>query len=219
MKKPVYLFSTSSHPDVVSINSLDIRFLKPKIDFSKYDYFILTSKQAVLALEQYDKCEYITKKALCISKQTAKSYESIGGEVLELGSGYGDTLHATINNYPQSTKWLYLRAKVVASDFVYKCKKEGINIDEKVVYESLCSKEILNTSVEHTSILIFTSPSSVKCYMQNNIFTSENEVIVIGKTTAKALPKDVIYHISNEPTIESCLEIVNKSLKNHSFVI
>jgi len=209
MKKPVYLFSTSSHPDAISINSLDIQLLKPTINFSKYDYLILTSKQAVLALKQYDKSDYINKKALCISQQTAKSYEKIGGKVLELGSGYGDTLSYTIKKYPQTTKWLYLRAKIVASNFVHESKEEGIDIDEIIVYESVCSQAILNAPIKNGSILIFTSPSSIKCYMKSHTFTSEDEVIVIGKTTANALPKDVLYHISYEPTIESCFELLN----------
>ena len=90
MTKNVYLFSTSSHPNVISVNSLDITFLKPEIDFSKYDYFIITSKQACRALELYD--EKILKPALCISKATAEAYENLGGKVLALGLGYGDNL-------------------------------------------------------------------------------------------------------------------------------
>jgi len=204
--RPIYLFSISSHPDAISINSLDITFFKPDIDFSKYDYFIITSKQASKALQQYDKECYIDIPALCISKQSAKSYESLGGKVLEIGRGYGDTLQEKIKHYPKEMKWLYLRAKVVASDFVQKCKKDAYNIDEVVVYESRCSKKILNTQVEDEAVLIFTSPSSVKCFLQNNVIKTTHKVIVIGTTTAKALPKSISYTLAKEPTIQSCFE-------------
>lgn len=206
MPKPIYLFSTSSHPDAISINSLSINLLKPEIDFSKYDYLIITSKQSSEALKQYIKEEYVNVPALCVSTQSATFFESIGGTVLDLGKGYGDNLIDNIKGYSKDTKWLYLRAKVVASDFVDVCKKDGYNIDEQIVYESDCSKDILDVRVEDNSILIFTSPSSLNCFLQTHTLDEGHKVIVIGKTTAKALPKDVQYYISQDTTIESCIK-------------
>ncbi len=207
MAKPIYLFSISSHPDAKSINSLDIKFLKPKIDFSKYDYLIITSKQASEALKQYDKNEYIHMPSICVSKKSAEAYESLGGEVLACGNGYGNDLSAVIKQFPYTKRWLYLRAKVVASDFISTCQEEGYNIDEIVVYESECSNDIRHVEVEDDSILIFTSPSSLNCFLENHTFTPSNKVIVIGKTTALAVPDGVKYSISPETTIESCMEI------------
>ena len=90
MSNPIYLFSISSYPNVVSVNSLQIKFLKPQIDFSKYDYLIITSKQASKALKQYKKSEYVEKPALCVSVASAQSYEDLGAKVLDIGGGYGD---------------------------------------------------------------------------------------------------------------------------------
>jgi len=171
---------------------------------------IITSKQTSKALTQYDKKEYINLPALCISKQSAKSYEALGGTVLAIGEGYGDTLVDKIKSFDKTKKWLYLRAKVVASNFVEVCKNEGYNIDEAIVYESQCSQEILNTKVEEDAVLIFTSPSSVECFLRNSEIGVKNRVIVIGKTTAKALPKNVQYTISDEKTIDGCFKILNK---------
>ena len=209
MGKKIYLFSISSHPEAIHINSLDIKFLKPKIDFLNYDYLIITSKQASEALKQYDKSLFIDKKALAISIQSAKSFEQLGGEILDIGAGYGDTLIDKIKNYPKSTKWLYLRAKVVASDFVNICKNDGYNIDEAIVYESDCSKDILNSKVEDDAVLIFTSPSSIKCFLKNHTFKNTHKIIVIGKSRAKVLPKGVKYTISSKTTIDSCIEMVH----------
>jgi uroporphyrinogen-III synthase len=207
MPKQIYLFSISSHPSAISINSLDIKLLKPSIDFSKYDYLVITSKQASKALSKYDKKEYINKPALCVSTQSAKSYIELGGSVLDTGSGYGDNLVDKITSYSKDTKWLYLRAKVVASNFVEICRKDGYSIDEVIVYESSCSQDIKNAAVKDDGILIFTSPSSVDCYLKNHDIMSSNIVIVIGKTTAKALPKNIKYILSKKTTIESCIEI------------
>ena len=210
--KPIYLFSISSHSDALHVNSLDIVFFKPEIDFSKYDYLIITSKQASKALQQYDQIEYINKPALCISKQSAKSFEDLGGKVLAVGGGYGDNLIKKINSFEKEKKWLYLRAKVVASDFVLTCKEDGHFIDEVVVYESDCAKVIQEVKVEEDAILIFTSPSSVKCFLKNHSLLDTQQIIVIGKTTAKAIPKNCSYILSDDTTIESCMQIA-RSLK------
>jgi len=205
MYKNIYLFSISSHPDTISINSLSIKFLKPEINFTKYDYLIITSKQTSKALQQYEKSKYIFKPALAVSTQSALSFEKLGGKVLDVGSGYGDNLISKIKEFPKTTKWLYLRAKVVASDFVAQCKEDGYNIDETIVYESDCSQAILDVEVENDSILIFTSPSSLHCFLKTHEIKENYKIIVIGKTTATALPKGVNCIVSKETNIESCL--------------
>lgn len=204
--KSIYLFSTSSHPKTKNINSLDIKFLKPSIDFSKYDYFIITSKQAVNALKQYNKSEYTNIPALCISEKTAEAYEQIGGKVLACAKGYGDDLPKIIKKYSHAKRWLYIRAKIVASDFVSTCINDGYNIDAEVVYESECSKEIKEVKVEDDAVLIFTSPSSIKCFLNNHTISSHANLVVIGKTTANALPKNVKYHLCKEKSIQSCID-------------
>lgn len=205
--RPIYLFSLSSHPNALHVNSLAITLFQPDIDFSKYDYLIITSKQAVKALRQYNKSDYITKPALCISKQSAKSFEELGGSVLAVGRGYGENLAESIKRYPRDTKWLYLRAKVIASDFATLCREDGYNIDEKTVYASACSQEILHVTVEKNAILIFTSPSSVRCFLKNHKLLDSQKIIVIGKTTAQALPKECKYTLADETTLESCMQI------------
>ena len=203
-----YLFSISSHKDAISVNSLSIKLLKPKINFDDYDYLIITSKQASKVLEQYDKDSYISKKALCVSKQSALSYEKLGGDILDIGAGYGDNLVDKIKQFPKTTSWLYLRAKIIASDFIAICNADGYNIDEIIVYESDCSQDILECEVEDDANLIFTSPSSVKCFLKNKTIKPTHKVIVIGKTTAKALPNGVNFIISDETTIKSCMESI-----------
>ncbi len=209
-KLPIYLFSVSSHPDAVHINSLSVTFFKSDINFNDVDYLILTSKQAVKALQQYPKENYIDKKALCISKATAAAYEGIGGKVLQTGKGYGDTLYEAIKHYPKKIKWLYLRAEKVASDFAEKLREDGYKITEAVVYKTECSKDILEARVPSEAILIFTSPSSVKCYLQSHVFSPSQKVIVIGSTTAKALPENIKSIISPATTVESCMQIAKK---------
>jgi len=207
MSKQIYLFATSKHPDAISAQSLQVRFLKPQIDFSKYDYLIITSKQTIKALKQYNTQEFINLPALCVSKKTADSYKDFGGEILDFGDGYGDNLVSHIEKKPKDTKWLYLRAQSIASDFVARCKAEAYSIDEKILYVSECAKEALDIEVKKGSILIFTSPSSVECFLKTHTIDLDAKIIVIGTTTAKALPRGVNYKISQNTSIESCMKL------------
>ncbi len=207
MSKKIYLFATSKSKYAINVKSLDVRYLKPDIDFAKYDYLIITSKQTVKALEQYEKKDFIEIPALCVSAKTANLYDEFGGKILAIGDGYGDNLIKNIKEYPKETKWLYLRAELIASDFVQKSRDDGYAIDEEVLYVSECSKEILDIRVSDDSTLIFTSPSSIECFLKNNTINPNAKIIVIGKTTANYLPNGIEYIISQNTSIESCVEL------------
>ena len=99
MTKKIYLFATSKSKHAINIKSLDVRFLKPDINFSRYDYLIITSKQTVKALEQYDKKDFIDIPALCVSIKTAVAYSEFGGKILDSGDGYGDNLIKNIKEF------------------------------------------------------------------------------------------------------------------------
>jgi uroporphyrinogen-III synthase len=210
MSNPIYLFSISTHPDTISINSLDITLLQPEIDFTKYDYIIATSKQVFQALLNYGDREYKNKKFLCISQATAKSCEELGCEVLEIGSGYGDDLSRVITQYPKSTKWLYLRAEIVASDFVKVSQEVGFSIEEVVVYKSECSSLIKSVLIPSKSILIFTSPSSVKCFYNSHPIDEKNKIVVIGKSTQKALPISLESSVAPSVSIDACVKLAKE---------
>ena len=202
MLRPVYLFSATPNPNTIHINSLDFNFFQPNIDFSKYDFLILTSKKAVDALCFYNKEDYINIPALCISEFTKEYYESIGGKVIGIGNGLGSDLLPIINSYSKDKKWLYLRAKEIAGS--------GFDVDEVIVYESRCSKEIIDFRLsDKECTLIFTSPSSVRCFLKNNKITLHSKVIVIGKTTAKSLPQNINYMMPKISSIKECLKLLN----------
>ncbi len=208
--KQIYLFATTQHAKVTNIKSLHVRFVKPQINFTKYDYLIITSKQTVKALKQYDKKDFIDIPALCVSAKTAKNYEDFGGNIFDIGDGYGDNLVKIIKQNPKTKKYLYLRAEVIASNFVSTCRDDGYAIDEEILYVSECSSEILNISTCRDATLIFTSPSAIECYLKNHQIYHKDRVIVIGKTTAKALPLHVSYEISQITSIDSCIELALK---------
>lgn len=205
MQKNIYLFSLTPFSGVTHINSLHVSYLAPDIDFKNYDYLIITSKQILEALKNYDE-SWKNLSVLAVAKPTAEAVQKSGGKILEYGSGYGDNLADIITSYPREKRWLYLRAKAVVSDFVFTCKQKGYNIDEVIVYETSCSTECLHVKVEEDATLIFTSPSSVECFLKHHNFKETQNIIVIGTTTARAIPHHISYKIADEPTMQSCIQ-------------
>lgn len=207
MPRQIYLFATSKHPDAISAQSLQVRFLKPQINFSDYDYLIVTSKQTIKALEQYKRENFINIPALCVSKKTADAYKGFGGKILSFGDGYGDNLVKHIEEKSKEKRWLYLRAESIVSDFVARCRADGYDIDEEILYVSECSNEGMEIEVKENPILIFTSPSSIECFLKTHTIEADAKVVVIGETTAKALPDAIEYKISEKTSIDSCIEM------------
>ncbi len=205
MQKNIYLFSLTPSEGVTHINSLHVSTFTPDIDFKNYDFLIITSKQILEVLKNYDE-SWKSLAVLAVAKPTADAVVKAGGKILEYGSGYGDNLAEIITSYPQEKRWLYLRAKEVASDFVFTCKQNGYNIDEEILYETSCSHELLHVSIKDDATLIFTSPSSVECFLKYHDFKETQNIIVIGTTTARAIPLHVKYKIANEPTMQSCIQ-------------
>lgn len=205
MQKNIYLFSLTPFDGVKHIHSLHISTFTPKIDFKNYDFLIITSKQIVEVLKDYDE-SWKSLPVLAVSKTTAETVQKAGGKILEFGSGYGDNLVEIISSYSKEKRWLYLRAKEVASSFAFTCKQNGFYIDEIILYETFCTDECLDVNVEDDATLVFTSPSSVKCFLKHHTFYEKQNIIVIGTTTAKAIPHGIQYKIADEPTMQSCIK-------------
>ena len=210
--KQIYLFSKTSHPDVTHIPILNTNFLKPNINFENYDAIVLTSKQAVTALDNISD-QWKKIPALSIASKTEDMVRSAGGTLLDRGDGYGDTLDDIIATKYASLRWLYPRPKIVASNFKERVKERGIVMDDVVVYETSCNEICKETALPEDAILIFTSPFTIECFMKFYKFKNSYRVIAIGKTTASSLPKTVNYVMPDTPNVDACVSLAVKLLE------
>ena len=110
----------------------------------------------------------------------------------------------------KNKKVLYIKALRTVSNLVKILKGNNILIDELVTYQTSCKKS--NISLEDNSVFIFTSPSSVECFFNQYKWKDNYKAIVIGKTTAKYLPKEVHYTISSETSIDECINLAQQTL-------
>lgn len=205
----IFLFSKTAYPDVTHVPILDTIFLQPNIDFTQYDAIVLTSKQAITALEKISP-EWRALPALSVAPKTEQMVKDAGGRLLGHGNGYGDSLERIIVGKYASLRWLYPRPKVVASDFKERVKAHGVTLDDIIVYETLCNSGCAGIVLPDSAILIFTSPFTIACFLEFYAFRPDFQVVVIGTTTAKALPEEVEYVMPETPDIESCVTLAQR---------
>ena len=204
--RPIYLISKTSHSDtsgVIHIPILSIKFLQPLIDFSLYNGLIITSKEAAKALSDYS----IAWKALdivCVGEATAHEIRLLGGVNVTVAAGYGNSIIDVLDK--SKRKWLYLRPRSIASSWPQHARDMGNKIDEVVIYETTCNESRQTVEIATDGILIFTSPSSIECFLKKYDFLPTNDVVCIGTTTQKALPQGVSYILSDETSVASCIE-------------
>lgn len=95
---------------------------------------------------------------------TAKIIKEEGGLVEYIGSsGHGNDFAQELIPLLKDKKVLYIRAQKVVSKLVQILKENYIDTDELITYKTVCN-ESLTCTLEDNSTIIFTSPSSVKCF-------------------------------------------------------
>ena len=204
----IYLLSDYqiNNPKIKILPVFKIEYLPKKIDFSKYDGIIFTSKNAIYSIDSFNS-SWKNLPSYAIAKKTASIIKKLGGKIEFVGEkSHGDDFARELLKVAKDKKLIYLRAKKVVSNLVSILNENGINCDEEVIYETKCM-EIKNQILEKNSIIIFTSPSTIECFFKKFSWDKSFKAITIGKTTAKYLPKNINYEISTIQSIEACIEL------------
>ncbi|BBG65134.1 uroporphyrinogen-III synthase [Hydrogenimonas sp.] len=191
---------------------IEFRTIPQNIDFSLYDGLIFTSKQGVIALDGISGGSWRDTPAAAIGKMTAKEIEKRGGKVLFVASkAYGEVLAKELSGRFKSFRWLYPRPRVVASKIASDLRSAGIEVEERVIYETLCREYPKSKKPEDGAVLIFTSPSIVKCFLKQFSWNESYRAVAIGKKTAEAFGGEVGCVVSPSQSIKDTIDFA-KSL-------
>jgi len=188
---------------LIHIPILSIYFLTPLINFVDYDGIIVTSKQGALALKQYAP-DWTKLHVICVGEATMAAMKQLGAVHVECADGYGETIFNAVRKY--HGKWLYCRPKMIASSWPARAREEGMILDEVIIYETACNEEMQPQEIAEDGVLIFTSPSSIECFLKQYKILSTHSIVVIGVTTQKALPLGIQSVLSETTSVESCVE-------------
>ena len=206
----IYLLSNQKYPSVETLEVFQIEYIKSNIDLSIYDALIFTSKNAIYSLDSFNK-NWKKIDSFAIAPKTANIIKEMGGKVVFTGiTSHGDEFAQELITLLKNKKVLYIKALKTVSNLVEILKENDVLIDELVTYKTSCKKS--NIPLEDNSIFIFTSPSSVECFFNQYKWKDNYKAIVIGKTTAKYLPKEVHYTISSETSIDECINLAQQTL-------
>jgi uroporphyrinogen-III synthase len=206
----IYLLSNQKYSDIENIEVFKIDYIKNKIDLTKYDALIFTSKNAVLSLDSFNK-DWKKIPSFAIAPKTANFIKDYGGNLIFTGvTSHGNDFAKELIELLKNKKVLYIKALKTVSNLVEILKENHIDIDELVTYQTICNNTDL--ILEDNSVFIFTSPSSVECFFKQYEWRDNYKAIVIGKTTANYLPKYIEYKISQETSIDECIKLAKQIL-------
>ena len=203
----IYLLNNQKFEGVKNLQVIEIEFFNIKVEFEKIDYLLFTSKNGVLGIDKLsDKWKNIP--AICIGKPTAKIVEKLGGKVEYIAKkSYGDDLALEIIENFKPSNIMFLRAKKVLSNIVEVLKENNFKITEKIVYQTNCKKI---DKIPQEGIFIFTSPSTIKCFLSQIKWKKEYKAIAIGTRTAQSFPYEI--KISQIQTIDNCIKIAKNMI-------
>ena len=203
----IYLFSDKAYEGVVHLPLFEIAFDPTPVNLEGFDAVIFTSKNSVKALERCGAL-WQEKDSYAIGDGTAAFIQSCGGNVaFTCKRSYGDDFANAIIPFLQDKKVFFPRAKEVVSSLFEILQAHQVDIEQRIVYETKCLHYPPTKAPLKGSKLIFTSPSTVHCFLENFAWDESYSAIVIGEKTASALPQNVNITVSQTQSIEHCIAL------------
>ena len=210
----IYLLSPLKKEGCFYLPMIDFSLIEQDLKFDTCDTLMFTSKQAVKSAEALNP-KWKSIPCLAIGTSTAKTIESLGGTVLyQPSSFYGKTLSEAILTRFKDKHILYLRPKEVSFDSKSFLAKEGIDLQEQIIYETSCIKYTKEDKPDKNAIIIFTSPSTIHCFLENFTWDESFTAVVIGEATKEHLPQNACYEVADTPLIDSCIAKAKEILLN-----
>ncbi len=202
----IYLLSPTPKEGVESLPMIEFTQLVDSINFSTCDTLMFTSKQAVVTANAIDK-KWRDIPSIAVGSATKKQIEQLGGEVIyHPKEFYGQELAKDIENFFQDRNILYLRpAKVIFQSKEYLAKK-NILLQEQIIYQTSCIHYNISQQPPENSIIIFTSPSTIDCFLKNFSWLPSYRAVVIGSATKVHLPTNAKFVVAKKPMIEACIQ-------------
>jgi len=201
----IYLLSPHAKKGCTHLPMISFSIVEQTLAFEGYELLMFTSKQAVVSADKLNP-NWKEIPCLAIGSATAKQIEVLGGTVqYQPKSFYGETLSHDIVSKFKGKKILYLRPKEVSFNSKDFLQKEGIFLDEKIIYETACMQYTNEEKPDKNAIIIFTSPSSIHCFLKNFEWDKSYVAVVIGEATKKHLPVNACYEVADTPLIDACI--------------
>lgn len=193
----------------------EIEFLDCKIDLGVFDCLIFTSKNAIKALvwlaQKYPQMQcWKELPSFVIGEGSAKEVLKQGGKIEWIASDFhSETFIQELLPRLKDKNSLYLRAKEIVSQLDQKLQAQGIKLSSKIVYQSKI-KNLNANKPPKDSILLFTSPSAYRFFMQNFGWDESYLAVALGKTTFSSFDVKIQKILSPLQGIKASIEYLKK---------
>ena len=204
-RKHIYILSDKKVKYAKNLPMIETKVIEQELDLSGYDALIFTSKNGV----KY--CDALTSEwkripAYAISAQTAKEIKDLKGKIEFVGKeNHGDEFAYELLEQLRGKKVAYVGAEKIVSNLIEILEEHQIECDYIPVYRTVCKAYEEKIKLPADSIIIFSSPSTIKCFFQNATWEKGFTAISIGRTTAKYFPDDIKPIISDYTSLKSCV--------------
>ena len=198
----IYLLSDKTFDGVVSLPMLRIEYLRPSIEWAKYNNLIITSGHALEALQRSGDESWKSKNLFVVGEATAAKAREMGAKIYHVSRGYGEELAKEIIRQFPFGSYLYCRPRESAHDLAGMLRRSRIKADECIVYTSQCDEKAEKPAIASGAVVIFTSPKVVRCFLNHYEWDASWKAVCIGKTTARALPKTIPCQCPETPLLE-----------------
>jgi uroporphyrinogen-III synthase len=171
---------------------------------------MFTSKQAVVSAQAIDP-RWKELPAVAIGPATAAQIRRLGGKVLhQPPEFYGKSLAEELVRLFRDRKLLYLRPEKISFDSRGFLAKAGIELKEQVIYRTVCRRYRSEEAPPSGAVVVFTSPSTIHCFLENFGWRPDYRAVVIGRATLEHLPEGCAHAVAEHPSIDACLEKARK---------
>lgn len=202
----IYLLSPTAKADTIHLPMIHFNLLDVELDLSVCDTLMFTSKQAVKSAELLNP-KWKETPCFAIGQATTDTIEALGGTVMyQAKTFYAETLAEEIVRKFRDRNILYLRPKEVSFDSKTFLEEAGLTLEEQIIYETSCIEYESKDKPKKNAIIIFTSPSTIRCFLKNFEWDESYTAVVIGEATKVYLPVNAKHVVSNIPLISSCIE-------------
>jgi uroporphyrinogen-III synthase len=203
----IYLTSPLQKEGTVFLPMIQFGIVADRLDYQGCDTLMFTSKQAVVSAEKID-AGWKRLPSIAIGPATAEQIRRLGGKVLYYPEKfYGESLAADVAEIFRRRQVLYLRPREISFDSRSYLEKEGIVLKEQIIYETLCRRYARDQKPGKGAIIVFTSPSTIHCFIENFGWESDYTAVVIGRTTCRHLPKGCRFVVAETPSIDACIDM------------
>jgi len=205
MLRPIYLTSPLARAGTQALPMIDFRLVADRIDYQGCDTLMFTSKQAVVSAETIDP-GWKKLPAIAIGGATAAKIKAMGGTVLYHPKNfYGEELATDVLTYFRQRRVLYLRPKKVSFDSRAFLAEAGYPLQEQIIYETFCRSYSPEARPARDAVIIFTSPSTIHCFLDQFGWEDSYTAVVIGTATLEHLPQGAKYAVAERPLIDACV--------------